>query len=95
VIEDLHTAYWPEFGGQKEPGSPTASVGLLRDPLDELHRCEFAHDHDGLPTGHHPSDISVYHNLAVLRQEISHERDIPAWIQQRAEQWINPGGVNQ
>lgn len=92
VIEDLHTAYWPEFGGELPPGSAATSIGLLKDLLDELHRCEYEHDYDDLPSGNHPSDISIYHNLAVMRKGISHERGIPAWIQQRAEQWINPGG---
>jgi hypothetical protein len=94
VIEDLHTAYWPEFGGEQPPGSAATSIGLLKDLLDDLHRCEFAYDYDDLPAGDHPSDISIYHNLAVMRKGISHERGIPAWIQQRAEQWINPTGSN-
>lgn len=91
VIEDLHTAYWPAFGGELPPGSPATTIGLLKDLLDDQHRCELI-DHDILPPADHPSDISIYHNLAVLRKGIAHERGIPAWIQQRADQWIHPGG---
>lgn len=93
VIEDLHTAYWPEFGGELPPGSSNTSVGLLKDLLDELHRCEYVdNDREPIVVGHHPSDICVYHNVAVLRKGIAHERGIPAWVKERADQWINPGG---
>ncbi|MGW0581438.1 class I SAM-dependent methyltransferase [Streptomyces sp. NPDC002920] len=90
VIEDLHTAYWPEFGGELPPGSSATTTGLLKDLIDDLHRCELA-EGDERPAGNHPSDISIYHNLAVLRKGIAHERGIPAWVQQRADQWIHPG----
>lgn len=89
VIEDLHTAYWPEFGGELPPGSAGTTTGMLKDLIDDLHRCELAPDDE--PAGNHPSDISIYHNLAVLRKGIAHERGIPAWVQQRADQWIHPG----
>lgn len=89
VIEDLHTAYWPEFGGEMPPGSAATTTGMLKDLIDDLHRCELAPDDE--PAGNHPSDISIYHNLAVLRKGIAHERGIPAWVQQRADQWIHPG----
>jgi demethylmacrocin O-methyltransferase len=90
VVEDLHTAYWPEFGGELPPGSAATTIGLLKDLLDELHRSEYAGE-DAEPLRGRPSEMSVYHNLAVLRKGISHERGIPEWIKQRADQWIHPG----
>jgi hypothetical protein len=85
-----HAAYWPEFGGEMPPGSSATTTGLLKDLIDDLHRYQLAED-DELPAGNHPSDISIYHNPAVLRKGIAHERGIPARVQQRADQWIHPG----
>ena len=35
AIEDLHTAYWPDFGGGP-PGTPNNAVALAKSLLDEL-----------------------------------------------------------
>jgi Methyltransferase domain len=90
VIEDLHTSYWPDFGGELPPGSARTTVGLLKDLLDRLQLSEYAENENGASRPTHPSDVSVYHNLAFLRKGINHERGVPAWIKQRAGRMVNP-----
>jgi hypothetical protein len=90
VIEDLHTSYWPEFGGEAPPGSSRTTIGLLKDLLDKLHASEYGgqdageyggQDASGPPqTG--PSEVCVYHNIAFLRKGSGAERGIPDWIKQ-------------
>lgn len=85
VIEDLHTAYWPAFGGDAVPGAPHTTIGLLKNLLDRLHQEEFLDTQDERmlrPT--HPSEIFVHHNLALLRKGMNHEPGIPGWIKRRA-----------
>jgi hypothetical protein len=84
VIEDLHTSYWPEFGGELPPGSPRTTMGLLKELLDATQISEYAPAPESPDEWTHPSDVSVYHNLAFLRKGINHERGIPAWIKDRA-----------
>jgi hypothetical protein len=86
VIEDLHTSYWPEFGGQAPPGSPQTSMGMLKDLLDTLNISE--HAGDGLDRSRldHPSEVHAYHDIAFLRKGISHERGIPEFIRQASTQ---------
>jgi hypothetical protein len=86
VIEDLHTSYWPEFGGQVPPGSAQTSMGLLKDLLDELNVSE--HAGAGLDRSQlaHPSEVHAYHDIAFLRKGINHERGIPEFIRQASTQ---------
>lgn len=82
VIEDMHTSYWPEYGGEAPPCSPRTTIGLLKELIETLHVSEYAGpdlDQAQLP---HPSEICVYHNIAFLRKGISSERGIPDWIKQ-------------
>ena len=82
VIEDLHTSFWPEFGGEDPPCSSRTTIGLLKDLLERLHVSEYAgRDLDGTQLNH-PSEVCVYHNIAFLRKGIGSERGIPDWIKQ-------------
>jgi hypothetical protein len=90
VIEDLHTSYWPEFGGAAPPGSADTTMGLLKDLLDATQLSEYAPMPENRADWIHPSDVSVYHNLAFLRKGINHERGIPAWIKDRATRRDEP-----
>lgn len=44
VIEDLHTAYWPRFGGGlKRSGT---AIEFLKDKVDEIHKHYYRRDHN-------------------------------------------------
>lgn len=68
VIEDLQTAYWPEFGGAYEKrNSPETTMGLLKDLADGLNYEEFK-----IP-GYTPTyfdrnikSVHLYHNIAFI-----------------------------
>jgi hypothetical protein len=96
VIEDLHTAYWPEFGGELPPGSAKTSTGFLKDLIDKLHLCEFADSETGAEViGDFPADLAIYHNVAIMRKRAARERGIPAWVRQRSDLWISPSEGNK
>jgi hypothetical protein len=82
VIEDMHTSYWPEYGGEAPPCSPRTTIGLLKDLIETLHVSEYAGQDLDQTQFTHPSEICVYHNIAFLRKGISSERGIPDWIKQ-------------
>ncbi|MFE3151903.1 hypothetical protein ACFXJ6_35525 [Streptomyces sp. NPDC059218] len=85
IIEDLHTAYWPAFGGNARPGTEGTSVALLKEQLDRLHHEEHLDPgHPELANPSHPSEVLVYHNLAFLRKGNNREAGIPAWIKAQA-----------
>jgi hypothetical protein len=69
AIEDLQTAYWPEFGGSNDPDFPGSSMAMLKSAVDGLNWEEF-HDRQPQPLDKTISAISFYHNLAfVLKGE--------------------------
>jgi hypothetical protein len=82
VIEDLHTSYWPDFGGEAAPCSSRTTIGLLKDLLDRLHVSEYAGEDLDRTLLTHPSEVCVYHNLAFVRKGTRSERGIPDWIKQ-------------
>lgn len=85
IIEDTQTSYWPEFGGALPPGSSLTTIGLIKDLIDKIHFREYADvSDDEARYVRHPSDVSVYHNLAVFRKGINFERGSPAWIRKAA-----------
>ncbi len=45
VIEDLHTSYWPAWGGSPDPGSTTTTMHFLKGLADEVNRETFSPDH--------------------------------------------------
>lgn len=87
VIEDLHTSYWPTLGGEPPPGSPSTTMGLLKDLIDRIHLREYTEIDDNDPADDHPAEITVHHNLAVLRKGTSAEPGAPKWIRDGAE-WL-------
>jgi mycinamicin biosynthesis methyltransferase MycE-like protein len=82
VIEDLHTSFWPEFGGEAPPCSSRTTIGLIKDLIEGLHISEYAGQDAGGTQLTHPSEVSVYHNIAFLRKGIGSEHGIPDWIKQ-------------
>ncbi len=82
VIEDLHTSFWPEFGGEAPPCSSQTTIGLLKDLLEGLHVSEYAGRELDRTQLAHPSEVCVYHNIAFLRKGIRSGHGIPDWIKQ-------------
>lgn len=82
VIEDLHTSYWPDFGGEASPCSPRTTIGLLKELIERLHVSEHAGQDLAPAQPAHLSEVCVYHNIAFLRRATSCERGIPDWIKQ-------------
>jgi hypothetical protein len=35
IVEDLHTSYWPSFGGHPEAGAGT-TIGAVKDLIDKM-----------------------------------------------------------
>ncbi|EQD84822.1 demethylmacrocin O-methyltransferase [Saccharopolyspora erythraea NRRL 2338] len=82
VIEDLHTSYWPEYGGTDAPvrGSGTA-LGLLTQLLDGLHYEERG-DSGGVPlpgVDDRTVALHVYRNIAFVEKGVNAEGGIPLW----------------
>lgn len=75
AVEDLCTAYWPEYGGDSEHlDAPTTSMGFLKRLGDGLNHEEF------IRPGYRPSyfdqhivGLHFYHNLAIIQKGANHE----------------------
>jgi len=83
VIEDMQTAYWPQYGGSStgQAGEGT-SVGLVKQLLDGLEYQESSH-----PRGHQPSyadrhvvGVHSYHNMCFIEKGSNTEATAPAWV---------------
>ena len=72
AIEDLHTAYWPQFeGGLRRPGT---AIEMLKDKIDDMHRI---YRHKGLNTDTAASDIEsvqLFDSIAIVRKRKQHPR---------------------
>jgi hypothetical protein len=70
AIEDLQTAYWPEFGGSPPSDhNPTTSINVLKDCIDRLNWAELTR------FGYQPFwldrqivSLHFYHNLAFVHK---------------------------
>ncbi|MER6912308.1 hypothetical protein ABT354_11605 [Streptomyces sp. NPDC000594] len=83
VIEDLWTAYWPGFGGDRDPArSGATSLGLLKSLVDSLQHEELPAEPDRTPSyaDRHVTGLHVYHNLAFIEKGANAEGGIPPWI---------------
>jgi mycinamicin biosynthesis methyltransferase MycE-like protein len=72
VIEDLHTAYWPELfhGSETDLDNACYTVGFLKTLIDGLHYEEFlsSEARDRQPTDTEIKGIHFYPNLAVIEK---------------------------
>ncbi|WP_052020808.1 class I SAM-dependent methyltransferase [Actinokineospora spheciospongiae] len=72
VIEDLHTAYWPEVfhGDDTDLGDPRFTVGFLKTLVDGLHHEEFLRPgaRAPLPTDTQVIGLHLYPNVAVVEK---------------------------
>ncbi len=72
VIEDLHTAYWPELfhGSDTDLSDPDFTVGFLKTLVDGLHPEEFLRPdaRAPLPTDTQVTGLHFYPNVAVVEK---------------------------
>lgn len=83
VIEDMWTAYWPGFGGNKDPRqSEGTSLGLLKSVIDAIQHQELPESTEHQPTylDQNVVGMHVYHNVAFLEKGRNAEGGIPAWM---------------
>ena len=75
AIEDLQTAYWPEFGGNNNPDAPDTSMAMLKRLVDGLNWEEFR-DREPGPYDRHITSICFYRNLAFIQKGTNQEDSI-------------------
>ncbi|GAB7042965.1 MULTISPECIES: class I SAM-dependent methyltransferase [Catenuloplanes] len=82
VVEDLHTSYWPEWGGNgTDLADPATSVGFLKTLVDGLHHRDRIHEHTYEPSyaDRHVTGLHLYHNLAFVEKGRNTEQANAAW----------------
>lgn len=87
VIEDLHTAYWTDWNGQRDDlNDPRTTTGFLKTLLDGLH-----HQDRVTKPGTEPTEIErqiraihLYHNIAFIEKGLNAEQGAPSWIRGEA-----------
>ena len=72
AIEDLQTAYWPEFGGSDDPDAPGTSVAMLKDLIAGVNWEEFRGRQPG-PLDRQVVALSFYRNLAFIQKGVNQE----------------------
>jgi hypothetical protein len=80
VVEDLQTAYWPNWGGHPEAGEGT-SMGMLKSFVDGLNQAE-VHDPRGERSylERNISGISFHHNIAFVEKGLNEEEGGPTFL---------------
>jgi 2-polyprenyl-3-methyl-5-hydroxy-6-metoxy-1,4-benzoquinol methylase len=73
VIEDIQTAYWPQYGGSSVMGPfKETTMTWIKTMLDCVNRCEILWpDHPALKCGFKAEEVHVYHNIAIIKKEIN------------------------
>ncbi|MGC5033521.1 class I SAM-dependent methyltransferase [Micromonospora sp. DT229] len=94
VIEDMHTAYIPRFGGSAGPvAGPDTSIGLLKRLLDDMHYQEQWQQVDGRPTltQEQVASVRVYRNIAFIEKGANDDICFPRWMDDQA--WMALGAI--
>jgi hypothetical protein len=66
IIEDMHTAYWPQFeGGRKRHGT---AVEFLKDKIDEIHRHYQKKGLNNVGAMSHIDSIQFFDSIAVIKK---------------------------
>jgi hypothetical protein len=66
MIEDLHTAYWANFGGNYH--SPGSAIGLLKSLIDDMHHWYHPHGQSVASARDWVGGIHVHDSLAVIEK---------------------------
>lgn len=94
VIEDMHTAYIPRFGGTAGPvAGPDTSVGLLKRILDDMHFQE-QWPQPGAPTTVTQTQVAgvrVYRNISFIEKGANDDVCFPSWMDDEA--WMALGAI--
>lgn len=71
VVEDIQTAYWPQYGGSSMMGPfKETTMSWLKTMLDCVNACEILWpNHPALRSGFAASEVHVYHNIAFIKKE--------------------------
>jgi hypothetical protein len=71
VIEDIQTAYWPQYGGTSLMGPfKETTMTWIKTMLDCVNACEILWpNHPALRSGFRASEVHVYHNVAFIKKE--------------------------
>ncbi|MEU5884567.1 hypothetical protein [Spirillospora sp. NPDC047279] len=83
AIEDLHTSYWPGFGGNRSDfGDPGTAVGFLKDLVDGLNHEDLLPDGPREPARTDTAIVGVhfFHSLAILEMGDNREGAMSAFI---------------
>ncbi len=83
VIEDLQTAYWPDWNGERDDlNDPRTTTGFLKTLLDGLHHQERTLTPATALTEieHQIRAIHLYHNIAFIEKGLNAEQGAPSWI---------------
>lgn len=70
VIEDIQTAYWPQYGGSSVMGPfKETTMTWIKTMLDCVNRCEILWpNHPALRSGFQAEEVHVYHNIAFIKK---------------------------
>jgi hypothetical protein len=71
VVEDIQTAYWPQYGGSSLMGPfKETTMTWLKTMLDCVNACEILWpNHPALRSGFNAAELHVYHNIAFIKKE--------------------------
>ena len=82
VVEDLGTAYWPSWGGAKDPAAQYKSIEFIKALVDGLHHAEQIRDENDQPSATEATitGMHLYHNLALIEKGVNTEQGGPEWL---------------
>jgi len=66
MIEDLHAAYWPEYGGGYN--TPTSFMQDVRTMIDDMHHWYHDHGEKIAAAAGHLSGLHVHDSLVVIEK---------------------------
>lgn len=98
VIEDLQTAYWPAWNGERNShNDPQTTTGFLKTLIDALHHQDRMTTSSCMPRDieHQIRAIHLYHNIVFIEKGLNAEQGAPSWIRRDAVgQPVAPAGAS-
>ena len=88
VIEDLQTAYWPGWNGERSNhNDPQTSIDFLKRLIDALHHQDRITASSTMPPDieHQIRAIHLYHNIVFIEKGLNAEQGAPSWIRRTAD----------
>jgi len=79
IVEDAHTSYWSEFGGNEvDRNDPTTAMGYFKSLVDGLDWEEFRGNYNPTYLDQNIKSVAFYHNLIIVRKGANREGGCPA-----------------